>query len=207
MSDNSKLNAELREDFGKGAARQARRAHKIPAVIYGHGAEPVHVLLPAQETTLAVRTANALLTIVIDGEEHMALVKDIQRHALKRTVDHLDLLTVRRGEKVTVDVNVHVEGEVAPGAVFNLEHAQVSVEAEALHLPENVVINIEGREAGENVLASDIQLPQGVTLLTDAETVIATVSVPVEADLGEEAAEGEEGAEAPAEAAAEESAE
>ncbi|WP_271394831.1 50S ribosomal protein L25/general stress protein Ctc [Neomicrococcus lactis] len=207
MSDNNnKLNGELRDDFGKGAARQARRAGKIPAVIYGHGAEPIHVLLPAQQTTLAVRTANALLTIVVDGEEHMALVKDVQRHALKMTVDHLDLLTVRRGEKVNVDVNIHVEGEVAAGAVFNLEHPQVSVEAEAVNLPENVVINVEGREAGENVLASDIQLPAGTTLLIDPETVIATVSIPVEVDLGE-AAEGEATEAAAEEAKEEESAE
>lgn len=207
MSDNNnKLNGELRDDFGKGAARQARRAGKIPAVIYGHGAEPIHVLLPAQQTTLAVRTANALLTIVVDGEEHMALVKDVQRHALKMTVDHLDLLTVRRGEKVNVDVNIHVEGEVAAGAVFNLEHPQVSVEAEAVNLPENVVINVEGREAGENVLASDIQLPAGTTLLIDPETVIATVSIPVEVDLGE-AAEGEATEPAAEEAKEEESAE
>jgi len=206
MSDINKLNGELRDDFGKGAARQARRAGKIPAVIYGHGAEPIHVLLPAQQTTLAVRTANALLTIVVDGEEHMALVKDVQRHALKMTVDHLDLLTVRRGEKVNVDVNIHVEGEVAAGAVFNLEHPQVSVEAEAVNLPENVVINVEGREAGENVLASDIQLPAGTTLLIDPETVIATVSIPVEVDLGE-AAEGEATEAAAEEAKEEESAE
>ncbi|MGY5318290.1 50S ribosomal protein L25/general stress protein Ctc [Neomicrococcus lactis] len=206
MSDINKLNGELRDDFGKGAARQARRAGKIPAVIYGHGAEPIHVLLPAQQTTLAVRTANALLTIVVDGEEHMALVKDVQRHALKMTVDHLDLLTVRRGEKVNVEVNIHVEGEVAAGAVFNLEHPQVSVEAEAVNLPENVVINVEGREAGENVLASDIQLPAGTTLLIDPETVIATVSIPVEVDLGE-AAEGEATEAAAEEAKEEESAE
>lgn len=202
MSDNTKLNGELRDDFGKGAARQARRAGKIPAVIYGHGAEPIHVLLPAQATTLAVRQSNALLTIVVDGEDHVALVKDIQRHALKMTVDHLDLLTVRRGEKVTVDVNVHVEGEVAPGAVFNLEYPTVSLEAEALNLPESVTVNIDGREAGDNVLASDIQLPEGATLLLEADTVIATVAAPVEADLGE-SEEGEASAEAPSEESAE----
>ncbi|GAA2557792.1 large subunit ribosomal protein L25 [Neomicrococcus aestuarii] len=202
MSDNTKLNGELRDDFGKGAARQARRAGKIPAVIYGHGAEPIHVLLPAQATTLAVRQSNALLTIVVDGEDHVALVKDIQRHALKMTVDHLDLLTVRRGEKVTVDVNVHVEGEVAPGAVFNLEYPTVSLEAEALNLPESVTVNIDGREAGDNVLASDIQLPEGATLLLEADTVIATVAAPVEADLGG-SEEGEASAEAPSEESAE----
>ncbi|APF40479.1 50S ribosomal protein L25/general stress protein Ctc [Neomicrococcus aestuarii] len=202
MSDNTKLNGELRDDFGKGAARQARRAGKIPAVIYGHGAEPIHVLLPAQATTLAVRQSNALLTIVVDGEDHVALVKDIQRHALKMTVDHLDLLTVRRGEKVTVDVNVHVEGEVAPGAVFNLEYPTVSLEAEALNLPDSVTVNIEGREAGDNVLASDIQLPEGATLLLEADTVIATVAAPVEADLGG-SEEGEASAEAPSEESAE----
>jgi large subunit ribosomal protein L25 len=200
MSDLVKIPAELRSDFGKGAARQARRDHKIPAVVYGHGAEPIHVLLPSQQTTLAVRHSNALLVLDVEGEEHMALVKDIQRHALKQTVDHLDLLTVRKGEKVTVDVSVHVEGEVAPGAVLDLEQFTVSVEAEATHLPESVTLNVEGREAGDNILASELALPQGTSLLIDADTVIATVYVPAAADLGEEGEAGS--AEVPAASAA-----
>ncbi|MGJ9401657.1 50S ribosomal protein L25/general stress protein Ctc [Arthrobacter sp. KK5.5] len=197
MTDQLKLAAEFRNDFGKGAARQARRDHKIPAVVYGHGAEPLHLLLPAQETTLAVRHSNALLVLDVEGEEHLALVKDIQRHALKQTVDHLDLLTVKKGEKVHVDIFVHVEGEVAAGAVLDLEQFTVSVEAEATHLPESVTVNVEGREAGDNVLASELVLPKGTSLLIEGDTVIATVYVPAAADLGAESST-EAGAEAPA---------
>ncbi|HEY4614734.1 MAG TPA: 50S ribosomal protein L25/general stress protein Ctc [Citricoccus sp.] len=198
MSD-MKIQVTLREDFGKGAARQARRAGQIPAVVYGHGGDPVHILMPAQETTLAVRNPNALLTLVRDGQEHLVLPKDIQRNALKQTVDHLDLLVVRRGEKVVVDVPVHVEGEAAPSTVFNLEEATVPVLAEATHLPEHVTIDIEGREAGDHVYGRDVQVPAGTTLELDEDYVIATISEPVVQDLGEPE-EGEESAsgEAPA---------
>lgn len=202
MSDQPKIKVTRRTDFGKGAARQARRAGLIPAVVYGHGQEPVHLLLPAQETTLAVRNPNALLTVVNEaGEEHMVLPKDIQRHALKDTVEHLDLIEVRRGEKVVVDVTVHVEGEVAQGNEYVLDHVTVPVEAEATHLPESVTISVEGREAGEHVYATDVQVPAGTTLQLEDEIVIATVSEVVEQDLGDEsvqeeqAAEGEESAE------------
>lgn len=192
MSDKVKIQVTKRTDFGKGASRQARRDGLIPAVVYGHGADPVHLLLPAQETTLAVRNPNALLTVVSEGEEHMVLPKDIQRHPLKQTVEHLDLIEVRRGEKVVVDVTVHVEGEVAQGAAFNLEEATVPVEAEATHLPEFVTIDIEGREIGQHVHASDVQLPAGTTLQLEDDYIIATVSEPVVQDLGEEPeAEGE----------------
>ncbi|WP_309072750.1 50S ribosomal protein L25/general stress protein Ctc [Arthrobacter sp.] len=180
-----KLAAELRTDFGKGAARQARRANKIPAVIYGHGADPIHVLLPAKATTLAVRHANALLSIDVDGEAHLALAKDVQRNPLKQIVEHIDLLTVRSGEKVTVDINIHVEGEPAAGVVTNLEQTTVSVEADATHLPESLTVNIEGRKVGQHVHASDLELPKGTTLLTDPETLIINVTSPVVADLGE----------------------
>lgn len=178
MSDMTKIQVTLREDFGKGAARQARRAGQIPAVVYGHGGDPVHILMPAQETTLAVRNPNALLTLVHDGQEHLVLPKDIQRNALKQTVDHLDLLVVRRGEKVVVDVSVHVEGETAPSTVFNLEEATVPVLAEATHLPEYVTINIEGREAGDHVYGRDVQVPAGTTLELAEDYVIATISEP-----------------------------
>ncbi|NKX53318.1 50S ribosomal protein L25/general stress protein Ctc [Arthrobacter mobilis] len=192
-----KLAAEIRSEFGKGAARRARRNAQIPAVIYGHGAEPLHVLLPKRETTLALRTANALLSLDVDGDEHLVLAKEIQRNPIQQIIEHVDLLTVQKGEKVSVEVNIHVEGEVAPGTVFNLEHPTVSVEAEATHLPETLTINVEGREAGAHVHASDIELPQGVALLVDADTVIATVS----AEAAAAEAEGE--AAGAAEAAAE----
>jgi large subunit ribosomal protein L25 len=180
-----KLAAHVRTEFGKGAARQARRANMIPAVIYGHGAEAIHVLLPSKATTLAVRTPNALLTLDINGEDHLALVKDIQRNQLKRIVEHLDLLTVRRGEKVQVDVAIHVEGETLPDVVSNLETNTVLVEAEATHLPETLTVSIEGHNIGEHVYASDIVLPEGVTLLTDPETLIVNVMAPTVQDLGE----------------------
>ncbi|NJC21775.1 large subunit ribosomal protein L25 [Arthrobacter pigmenti] len=184
-----KLPAELRTDFGKGAARQARRANKIPAVIYGHGADPIHVLLPAKATTLAVRHSNALLSIDVDGESHLALAKDVQRNPIKQIVEHIDLLTVRSGEKVTVEVNIHVEGEPKPGVVTNLEQTTVTVEADATHLPDSLTVNLDGHGVGDHVYASDIRLPKGTTLLTDGETLIINVSSPVVEDLGETATE------------------
>ncbi|HRO30482.1 MULTISPECIES: 50S ribosomal protein L25/general stress protein Ctc [Micrococcaceae] len=202
MSDMIKIQVTLRDDFGKGAARQARRAGQIPAVVYGHGTDPVHILMPAQQTTLAVRNPNALLTLVHDGEEHLVLPKDIQRNFIKQTVDHLDLLVVRKGEKVVVDVPVHVEGEAAPNTVFNLEEATVPVLAEATHLPDNVTIVIEGRAAGEHVYGRDIQLPAGTTLELEDDYVIATISEPTVQDLGE-TGEGEAAAEGASEAPAE----
>ena len=196
MSDKIKIKVTRRTDFGKGAARQARRAGQIPAVVYGHGADPIHLLLPARETTLAVRNPNALLTVVSEaGEEHMVLPKDIQRHALKDTVEHLDLIEVRRGEKVVVDVTVHVEGEVAQGNEYVLDYPTVPVEAEATHLPESVSISVEGRAAGEHAYATDVQVPAGSVLQLDDEIVIATVSEVVEQDLGDESVQEEQAAE------------
>lgn len=197
-----KLAAELRTEFGKGFARRARAAGQIPAVIYGHGAEPIHINLPGRATTLAVRVANALLSLEINGEDHLALVKDIQRDPIKQIIEHMDLLTVRQGEKVTVDVPVHVTGEVAPGAVANQEATTVSVEAEATHLPTAVEIDIEGREAGAHVHASDLVLPKGSTLLTEADTLIVNISEAAATEAEEEAA-GEAAEAAAAEAAAE----
>jgi large subunit ribosomal protein L25 len=171
-----KLAAELRTEFGKGFARRARAAGQIPAVIYGHGAEPLHINLPGRATTLAVRVSNALLALDVNGEEHLALVKDIQRDPIKQIIEHIDLLTVRKGEKVTVDVAVHIIGEAAIGAVANQEATTVSLEAEATHLPTFVEISIEGRKAGEHVHASDIVLPTGSELLTDPETLVIHIS-------------------------------
>ena len=180
-----KLAATVRTEFGKGAARKARVAGQIPAVIYGHGAEVLPILLPAKATTLAVRTANALLEIDVDGESHLALAKDIQRDPIKQIIEHIDLLTVRKGEKVEVEVNVHVEGELAPGSsVFNQEANTVLVSADATNLPETIVVSIEGREAGQHIFASDLELPAGVELLLDPETMIIHISESVVQDLG-----------------------
>lgn len=198
-----KLAAEVRTEFGKGFARRARMAGQIPAVIYGHGAEPIHITLPAKATTLAVRTANALLSLDVNGEGHLALVKDIQRDPIKQIIEHIDLLTVRQGEKVTVDVPVHVTGETAPGTAHNLELTVVSLEAEATHLPTAVEVDIEGRGAGEHIHASDLVLPKGSVLLTDAEALVVNISEAAAA-AAEEGEEGAAAAEAPAgEAAAE----
>ncbi|HET7781745.1 MULTISPECIES: 50S ribosomal protein L25/general stress protein Ctc [Micrococcaceae] len=200
-----KLAAELRTEFGKGYARRARMANLIPAVIYGHGAEPIHVTLPAKATTLAVRTPNALLSLDINGEGHLALVKDVQRDPIKQIIEHIDLLTVRKGEKVTVDVPVHVAGETAPGTVHNLELTVVSLEAEATHLPEAVEVSIEGRGAGEHIHASDLVLPKGSVLLTDPEALVVNISEAVEVaeeEAGEEAEAASEAASAATEEAA-----
>ena len=203
-----KLAAEVRAEFGKGFARRARMAGQIPAVIYGHGAEPIHITLPAKATTLAVRTPNALLSLDINGEERLALVKDIQRNPIKQIIEHLDLLTVRKGEKVTVDVPVHVTGEVAPGNVHNLEMTTISLEAEATHLPTAVEVSVEGRAAGEHIHASDVVLPKGTVLLADADALVVNISEAVEIleeeETTEEAATAEgAAAEETSEAAAE----
>ncbi|WP_138414964.1 50S ribosomal protein L25/general stress protein Ctc [Sinomonas gamaensis] len=191
MSD--KLAAQKRTEFGKGYARRARAAGKIPAVIYGHGAEPLHVNLPGRETNLAVRVANALLTIDVEGTEHLALVKDIQRDPVRQIIEHIDLLTVQRGEKVQVDVPVHVSGEPAPGTVVTHATVALTVEAEATHLPTALEVSIEGRGVGEHVHASDVQLPQNVSLVTEPETIVVNIAEAV-ATAPEEPAEGEEAA-------------
>ena len=180
-----KLAATARTEFGKGAARKARAAGQIPAVIYGHGADVMHILLPAKATTLAVRTSNALLEIDVDGESHLALARDIQRDPIKQIIEHVDLLTVRKGEKVEVEVNIHVEGELAAGSsVYNQEANTVLVAADATDLPETIVVNIEGRTAGQHVFAKDLVLPAGVELLLDPETMIINVSESTAQDLG-----------------------
>lgn len=184
-----KLAAEVRTEFGKGFARRARMAGQIPAVVYGHGAEPIHITLPAKSTTLAVRVANALLSLDINGEDHLALVKDIQRDPIKQIIEHIDLLTVRKGEKVTVDIPVHVVGELAPGNVYNQELTVISLEAEATHLPTAIEVDIEGRSAGEHIHASDLVLPKGSVLLADAEALVVHISEATEV-TDEEASAG-----------------
>ncbi|NVM99270.1 50S ribosomal protein L25/general stress protein Ctc [Arthrobacter sp. SDTb3-6] len=193
MSDLN-LTAELRSEFGKGAARRIRRAAQIPAVIYGHGAEPLHIVLPERATVRAIRGANALLTITVAGEKHLALVKDVQRDPVLQIVEHIDLLTVKKGEKVIVDVPVIIVGEPAPSVVVNQEEMSVSLSADATDLPAHVEIDINGRAAGEHVHASDLVLPAGVELLTDASLLIVHLAEPAvvaEAEAVEEAAAAE----------------
>ena len=194
----TKLVATARTEFGKGAARRQRRAALIPAVLYGHGTDPVHVALPGPEVMLAVKHSNALFDIEIDGKSTLAIAKDVQVEPVRNVIEHLDLLIVRRGEKVTVEVPVHVVGESAPGTIHVVETQHVSLEAEATHLPERVEVSIEGLEAGSIVRAADIALPTGSALLTDPEHIVVTVSLPQVEAVEEAAEETAEVAEAPA---------
>ncbi|WP_415952781.1 50S ribosomal protein L25/general stress protein Ctc [Streptomyces sp. KLOTTS4A1] len=190
-----KLAAEIRTEFGKGAARRTRRAGKVPGVLYGHGSDPVHLTLPGHELHLAVRTPNVLLAIDIDGKTELAIPKSVTRDPLKGFLEHVDLLLVKRGEKVTVEVPVHTEGELAPGGNL-LEHVlnALPIEAEATHIPESVTVSVAGLDAGSAVHAKDITLPAGSTLAIDGDAVVLQVL----------AAQAEE---APAEGAGDEAAE
>lgn len=206
------LTATSRTEFGKGAARRTRAKNQIPAVIYSNGAEPLHVTLPGHQTMLVVRTVNALLEIDLQGENHLTLVKDVQRNPVTQLIEHIDLQGVKRGEKVTVDVLVHVVGEQAdPNAYVNLDQNAISVEADATAIPEAFEADITGREIGDHLYVSDLTLPAGVSLVTDPETLLVNISEPTVQDLGEEpeAAEGEtaEGESAEGEATEDESAE
>jgi len=191
----TRLAAETRSEFGKGGARRTRRAGKVPAVIYGHGAEPRHISLPAHEFGAAIRHGgiNVLLTLDLEGDEQLAIPKAIQRHPIKGTYDHVDLLAVRKGEKITIDVPVVVTGELVSDAVLNQDANTVSVEAEATHLPSEIEVSIEGLEIGSQVLAGALSLPRGTTLVSDPETLIISIAQAAEEELPE--AEAEEGAE------------
>ncbi|MFF3954530.1 50S ribosomal protein L25/general stress protein Ctc [Streptomyces sp. NPDC001890] len=190
-----KLAAQVRTEFGKGAARRTRRANLVPAVIYGHGAEPVHVTLPGHDLMMALKTANVLIGLEIDGKDALVIPKAVQRNPLKGDIEHVDLLTVKRGEKVNVEIAVHVEGDLAPGGNL-LEYVQntLLVEAEATHIPESVTVSVAGLDAGASVLAKDITLPKGAVLAGDEDAIVLQV---VAAQAEEPAAEAEgEGAEA-----------
>ncbi len=206
------LTAEPRTEFGKGAARRIRRANQIPAVMYGHGTDPVHITLPGHDTMLALKNPNALLTIVIDGKEQLALAKDVQRDPIRPVIEHVDLVVVRRGEKVQVDVPVHVTGEAAAETVVQVENQVLLLEVSATDIPESIEVSVEGLAAGSQVHASDIALPEGATLVTDAEQLVVNVTAQVsaealEAELAEAEAEAGIEHEAPAADAEGESAE
>ena len=191
-----KITAESRTEFGKGAARRIRREHKVPAVIYGHGNDPIHITLPGHETMMALKHggANALLELSLDGKTQLALTKQVQIDPIKRHLEHIDFVVVRKGEKVTVEVPVHLNGEAAKETLVVVGTATIQLEAEATHIPEYVEVDIEGAEAGTQILASDLTLPKGSTLLLDGETLIVNITEAptaeeVEAELEEAEAE------------------
>jgi large subunit ribosomal protein L25 len=208
-----KLTAELRTRFGKGAARKLRREHQIPAVIYGHGADPIHVALPGHATMMALKTTNVVLTVEVDGKSTMVLAKDVQRDPIKPVIEHIDLVIVRKGEKVTVDVNVHVEGEAAPETIVSLDHSSLQLEVLATNIPESVTVSVDGLEVGTQILAGAVELPEGATLVTDPEALVVNITQQIseealEAELADAEAEaGIEHEESDQEAAAGETAE
>lgn len=208
MADDNTLSADVREAFGKGAARKLRAAGKIPAVIYGHGTDPQHVTLPGHETALLLRKSNVVVTLDIAGDKQLVLVKDVQKDPVRQIIEHVDLIVVRKGEKVTVDVPVHVEGESFPGTLVMVDHNTLTVEAEATHIPESLTVSVEGLEEGAQIHAGDVTLPAGTTLVTDPEALVINITVPraSAADVADEAAVDEAAAEASAESAAEKAA-
>ncbi|SNU02059.1 LSU ribosomal protein L25P [Ruaniaceae bacterium KH17] len=204
MADNT-LNATYRTEFGKGAARRARREGLIPAVLYGHGTDPVHLNLPSHDTFMIVRhSRNAVIELSFDGKSELALVKDVQINPIIRELEHLDLVIVRRDEKVTVDVPVHLAGEPVSGAVAALEAQTLTVIAPAISIPESIVVSIEGLEDGAVVTVGDVVLPEGITTEVDAELPVVVVAIPRAVESADDAAEGEGEAAAEAPAAADE---
>ncbi|MFB8145220.1 50S ribosomal protein L25/general stress protein Ctc [Microbacterium sp. NPDC056003] len=196
----TKVHAEVRENFGKGFARRLRAAGKIPAVIYGHGTDPLHVALPGHQMALLIRRANVVLELDVNGKEQLTLVKDVQKDPVHQIIEHIDLLVVKKGEKVQVDVPVVVLGEPFAGTIANLDATTIALEVEATHIPQNIEVDVEGLEDGTHITAADLKLPKGATLIADPETLVVAVSVPA-ATLAAE----DEIAEADAEVAAEQS--
>ena len=208
MDEDNKVVADARDTFGKGAARKIRAAGKIPAVLYGHGTDPKHLTLPGHQVGLLIRKANAVFDLQIDGKSQLALVKDVQKDPVHQVIEHIDLIVIKRGEKVQVEVPVHVEGESFAGTIADLDAKTLLLEVEATHIPESIVVSVEGLEEGTQIHASEVELPKGATLISDADVLVVNVHVPQKVDLGEEAAaeaaEGEEAAEAEAPAEGEE---
>jgi large subunit ribosomal protein L25 len=218
-SSANNLVAQVRTETGKGASRRARRSGKVPAVLYGHGADPQHLELDAHDFSAVLRHSgtNAVLTLDIEGKEQLALTKSLEIHPIRRNIQHADLLVVRRGEKVTVEVNVVVEGEAAYGTLVTQDANTITIEADVQSIPDHLTVSVEAAEIGTQFVAGSITLPSGVTLVSDPEMlVVNVVAAPTAEDLesegagevaevaeGEEAAEGEGEGEAAEEAPAE----
>lgn len=209
MSQTPKLQTTDRTGTGKGAARRARRDGLVPAVLYGHGTDPKHLLLPKLELAAILRAngTNAIIDLDIDGKSQLALTKQVDVHPIRNYIEHLDLLIVKRGEKVTVEVPILVEGEPGPGGLLIQDTNTVQIEAEALHLPESIVVSVEGLEPGANVTAADLDLPKGSTLISAEDTLIVAVTEAKAAETESEDEAAAEGDEAAAEAPAEEAGE
>ncbi|MDY5840662.1 MAG: 50S ribosomal protein L25/general stress protein Ctc [Corynebacterium camporealensis] len=196
MADRPVIKAELRTEFGKGFARRLRRDWKVPGVVYGSGQEPIHFAVPLLDIQSLVRNngVNAVLELEIDGEQHLTMVKHVDQNVLTLDIDHVDLLAIKRGEKVEVEVPVTIEGEPAPGMMYIQDADVLMVEADVLNIPEELVVSIEGLEDGAVVTAADITLPEGTTLVAEEDTVIASISEPeVDEDLEAAAESAEEG--------------
>lgn len=185
-SSSNTITAQTRTEFGKGAARRARRAGTVPAVLYGHGTDPRHLVLPSLELAAVLRKngTNAVLTITVDGEQHLALTKQVVVHPLRNYIEHADLLVIRRGEKVVVEVTVSLVGDAAPGTLVTQEANVLEIEADVMSIPDGIEVSIEGAEVGTQVLASQVELPAGATLQTDPEAlVVNVVPAPTAEDL------------------------
>jgi large subunit ribosomal protein L25 len=186
-----KLTAESRTEFGKGAARRLRRADKIPAVLYGHGTEPVHIALPGHATMLALKNSNALLTLDMGGSSELALPKDVQRDPIRNIIEHVDLILVRRGEKVTVEVPLHVTGKPAGDGLATSELNTLSLEVLATAIPQSVEVSVEGVVPGTQIHAGEIALPEGSTLAGDADAIAVIVAAGSVETAPEAAPEGD----------------
>ncbi len=199
----NKLTVEVRTRTGKGASRQARREGKFPAVLYGHGADPQHLELNAHDFAAVLRHSgtNAVLSLQINGAEQLALTKALDIHPIKRTITHADLIIVKRGEKVTVEVPVILEGDAASGTLVTQDATAIEIEAEALSIPEGLSVSIEGAEEGTQILASEVPLPSGVTLVSDPEMLVVNIVAAPSAEEMEAEGGGEETAERAGEAA------
>jgi large subunit ribosomal protein L25 len=190
-----RIAAEPRTDFGKGAARRTRREGRVPAVLYGHGEETRHVVLPGHELMLALKTPNVLIRLDgVPGVTGLALPKAVQRDPIRGFIEHADLILVRRGEKVTVDISVRVSGEIAPDGLLDQQVVQLPVEAEATNIPDGIDVDVTGMEVGSSIHAGDLTLPRGVSLQVDPDTLIvhvlaAPTAAQMEADIAGEAAE------------------
>ena len=187
----NKLTALVRTETGKGASRRARREGKIPAVLYGHGSDPQHLELPGRDFAAVLRHSgtNAVLTLDIDGKEQFALTKALDIHPIRRSITHADLLVVRLGEKVTVEVNVEVVGEAAYGTLVTQEASTIEIEADAMSIPQSLTLPLDGASAGTQFTAAQIPLPSGVTLTSDPELlVVNVVNAPTAEELESEGA-------------------
>ena len=190
-----RITAEPRTEFGKGGARRTRRAGKVPAVLYGHGTDPRHISLPTREFEHALRTdgANVLLALAIDGGSELALPKSIQRDPVRGSIEHIDLILVRRGEKITVDVAINLTGDVAPGGLLDQQLTVLSVLAEATHIPSGFEVSIDGLEIGGSVHAKEVELPEGTELAGDPDTVVVHIlAAPTQEELEADLASAEE---------------